>query len=446
MKTPTPALSTQLIHAARAVQAVRQGRSLTEVLSQFPASVRPATQALSFTVLRRLGSAEAARSCLVTKAPSPEVDALLLTALALLWPDQASQADAPYADHTLVNQTVAAVKQEHPHSASFVNAVLRRFIRERDDLLSQLNHQPVFQTNHPAWWIKQLQQDWPEHWSHILEANNQHAPMCLRVNARWGTAQDYLDRLSQAGLTGHLVEHPLLRHAVQLEHPVSVNLLPDFAQGAVSVQDAAAQLAAPLLLQSEGLGQASLAPGARVLDACAAPGGKTAHLLELAALDLVALDSDASRLQRVTETLSRLQLNAHTLAADAGHTARWWDGQTFDAILLDAPCSASGIVRRHPDIRWLRRPDDLAQFQRSQMRLLRELWPLLKPQGRLLFATCSVFRCEGPEVMEAFQREHANARLVTPIHGSLLPGLPPDNPMCSPGDGFFYALLEKQTD
>ncbi len=445
MNTPapsTPALSTQLIHAARAVQAVRQGRSLTDALSQCPAAQRPATQALSFAVLRRLGSAEAARAHLVPKTPAPEVDALLLSALALLWPLQSRDEVAPYPDHTLVNQTVAAVKQDQPHSASFVNAVLRRFVRERDALVSQLMRQPVAQTNHPAWWIKQLQHDWPLHWSAILDANNQHAPMSLRVNARWGSASDYLGRLAEVGLGGQLIDHPLLRQAVQLDHPVPVTQLPGFAQGEVSVQDLAAQLAAPLLLQA-GPHTPALGPGARVLDACAAPGGKTAHLLELGDLEVWALDNDANRLQRVNETLTRLHLQAHTLAADAGHTARWWDGQAFDAILLDAPCSASGIVRRHPDIRWLRRPDDLTQLARTQSRLLDELWPLLKPQGRLLYATCSVFQCEGPQVIQAFQRKHTNARLVTPIGGSLLPGLQPDDPLSSPGDGFFYALLIK---
>lgn len=439
----TPALSTQLIHAARAVQAVRQGRSLTDALSRCPAAHRPATQALSFAVLRRLGSAEAARAHLVPKPPAPEVDALLLSALALLWPQSPGEVP-PYPDHTLVNQTVAAVKQDQPHSASFVNAVLRRFIRERDTLVSQLTRQPVAQTNHPAWWIKQLQHDWPKHWSALLDANNQHAPMGLRVNARWGSASDYLTRLTQVGLSGHLIDHPLLRQAVQLERPVPVTQLPGFAQGEVSVQDLAAQLAAPLLLHA-GPHTPALAPGARVLDACAAPGGKTAHLLELGDLNVWALDSDATRLQRVSETLTRLQLRAHTVAADAGHTARWWDGHAFDAILLDAPCSASGIVRRHPDIRWLRRPDDLGQLARTQTRLLRELWPLLKPQGRLLYATCSVFQCEGPQVIRAFQGEHPDAHLVTGVGGSLLPGLQPDDRLSSPGDGFFYALLEKRS-
>jgi 16S rRNA (cytosine967-C5)-methyltransferase len=447
----SPALSTQLLQAAQAVLAVRQGRSLTEALARCPAPLRPAAQALSFAVLRRLGSAEAARAHLVPKPPAPAVDALLLSALALLWPADPGEA-APYEDHTLVNQAVTAARQLQASSASFVNAVLRRFLRERGALVPTLLRQPVAQSNHPAWWIQQLKQDWPDHWQALLRANNRHAPMSLRVNARWGSAADYVARLAQAGLSGQVSAHPLLAHAVQLDHPVPVTQLPGFADGDISVQDLAAQQAAPLLLQACG-GRAALPPGARVLDACAAPGGKTAHLAELAELDLWALDSDAERLKRVDETLQRLKLSARTVAADAAHTARWWDGQPFDAILLDAPCSASGIVRRHPDIRWLRRPDDLPALARTQAHLLRSLWPLLKPGGRLLYATCSVFRAEGPEVIDAFVGSQADARHDASVGGPLLPGLDDgdgdkgeqagDPRLRSPGDGFYYAMLEK---
>lgn len=430
------------MHAAEAVQAVREGGSLTAALARCPSALRPAAQALSFTVLRRLGSAEAARLHLVPKAPAPAVDALLLTALALLWP---AEGDAPpYPDHTLVNQAVAAAKRLQASSASFVNAVLRRFLRERATLVPLLLRQPVAQNNHPVWWVQQLQRDWPTHWQAILQANNQHAPMSLRVQARRGNVGDYLHRLSAAGLGGRACDHPLLPQAVQLDRPTPVHQLPGFADGDVSVQDLAAQLAAPLLLQDRPHLPA-LPARARVLDACAAPGGKTAHLLELADMDLWALDSDAQRLVKVNETVERLGLpKPHTLATDAAHTARWWDGQAFDAILLDAPCSASGIVRRHPDIRWLRRPQDLPALARTQDRLLRTLWPLLKPGGRLLYATCSVFLAEGPQVIQGFLRDHAEARHLTDVGGSLLPGLAdPGDPLSSPGDGFFYALLVK---
>ncbi|MES2890109.1 MAG: 16S rRNA (cytosine(967)-C(5))-methyltransferase RsmB, partial [Pseudomonadota bacterium] len=438
-----PALSTHLLRAAEAVQMVREGGSLTAALARCPSALRPAAQALSFTVLRRLGSAEAARAHLVPKAPAPAVDALLLTALALLWP---AEGDAPpYEDHTLVNQAVAAAKRLQASSASFVNAVLRRFLRERATLVPLLLRQPVAQSNHPVWWVQQLQRDWPAHWKAILQANNQHAPMSLRVQARRGSAADYLQRLLAAGLGGRTHnDHPLLPQAVQLERPAPVHQLPGFADGDVSVQDLAAQLAAPLLLQNRP-GLPVLPAKARVLDACAAPGGKTAHLLELADMDLWALDSDAQRLVKVSETVERLKLpTPHILAADAAHTARWWDGQAFDAILLDAPCSASGIVRRHPDIRWLRRPEDLPALARTQDRLLRSLWPLVKPGGRLLYATCSVFLAEGPQVVQGFLRDHPDAQHFAEVGGSLLPGLSdPSDPLSSPGDGFFYALLVK---
>ena len=447
MNTPThsnaPSLSTQLLHTAQAVDAVRQGRSLTEALTRCPAALRPGVQALSFAVLRRLGSAQAAREYLASKAPAAAVDALLLSALALLWPTAAGET-APYEEHTLVNQAVAAVKKVQLNSASFVNAVLRRFIRERDEITHLLLKDPAARSNHPTWWIKRLQQDWPTHWKGILQANNQQAPMCLRVNARRGSAAEYVARLAEAGIAARSFEHPLLTHAVQLEKAVPVTQLPGFEQGDVSVQDLAAQWAAPLLVRG-GAHSHALAAGARVLDACAAPGGKTAHLLELADLDVWAVDSDAQRLKRVDETLERLSLKAHTLACDAAAPQSWWDGQAFDAILLDAPCSASGIVRRHPDIRWLRRPQDIGALSGTQSRLLKSLWPLLKPGGRLLYATCSVFQQEGQGVVDAFVRQQDDAIHTAGVGGHLLPGLEDAaDPLCSPGDGFYYALLEKR--
>jgi 16S rRNA (cytosine967-C5)-methyltransferase len=240
-------------------------------------------------------------------------------------------------------------------------------------------------------------------------------------------------------MAARLLPDPLLGgQAVVLERPCPVATLPGFAAGDVSVQDAAAQRAAPLLLSGAPLRQ-----GARVLDACAAPGGKTAHLLELRPdLDLLALDSDPHRLQRVQETLGRLHLKARTAAADARDSARWWDGRPFDAILLDAPCSASGIVRRHPDVRWLRRPDDIVQLTRIQAELLETLWPLLAPGGRLLYATCSLFKAEGEQRIDAFLQRHGTdgARRDVASPGHLLPLA--DNG-AAPEDGFYYALLHK---
>ena len=429
-------LARLLSHTADAVQAVRAGQSLNPALLACPAPARPGTQALSFRVLRGLGAALAVRTRLAPKAPPAALDALLLTALALLWPSD----DAPYSDHTLVDQAVTAARQRNPASAAFVNAVLRRFLRERALLVAAVEQDPAAAFNHPAWWIGALQRDWPGQWPSILHANNQHPPMTLRVNARISTPAAYVLRLAEVGMAACVVGP----QAVMLAAPCPVTQLPGFAQGDVSVQDAAAQLAAPLLIGD------GLARNARVLDACAAPGGKTAHLLELADLDVLALDSDATRLLRVNETLARLHLSARTLAGDAGDPRSWWDAVPFDAILLDAPCSASGIVRRHPDVRWLRRPGDIAALATLQMRLLDALWPLLKPGGRLLYSSCSVFKAEGQDQIDAFLQRQPGARVAEHPHspGHLLPV--PDNEASkastgfdAPPDGFFHTLLQK---
>ena len=436
-----PALSRLLEQTADAVQAVRGGRSLTDVLAACPGPLRPGTQALSFLVLRRLGAAQAVRAVLAPRTPPPAVEALLLSALALLWPDDAP----PYADHTLVDQAVTAARKRAPQSASFLNAVLRRFIRERDTLVAVALKQPTARWNHPQWWLDRLKADWPDHWQAILAAAQERPPMCLRVTQRRFTGAQYLQQLEAAGLAGRLTAP----QTIVLDAPVPVDRLPGFADGAVSVQDAAAQRAAPLLVG------AGLPAGARVLDACAAPGGKTAHLLELADLDVLALDADAQRLARVDDTLARLRLSARTRAGDGRRPADWWDGQPFDAILLDAPCSASGIVRRHPDIRWLRRDEDIAALGRIQSELLDALWPTLKAGGWLLYATCSVFRTEGEHQIDAFlQRRGASvAHLDGRSPGHLLPL--PDNGSSGASasgsgdasgvaDGFYYALLRKE--
>ncbi|MEO6033566.1 MAG: 16S rRNA (cytosine(967)-C(5))-methyltransferase RsmB [Burkholderiaceae bacterium] len=456
--TPAPLslpLARLLGHCADAVQAVRSGESLNTALARCPAPARPGTQSLSFHVLRWLGSAQALRAHLVPKAPAPSVDALLLSALALLWPP----GQPPYAEHTLVDQAVQAVRQRAPRSAAFVNAVLRRFLRERDALIEAVQGDPLARFNHPTWWIERLRRDWPAQWSALLAANNQRAPMTLRVNARHGAVDAYAARLAVAGIGARVVGP----HALGLDAPCPVTQLPGFAQGDLSVQDAAAQRAAPLLIgiKGEGEGEAArgvsrasgwrLRPDARVLDACAAPGGKTAHLLELEpALDVLALDSDPARLVRVVETLARLGLAARAQVGDAADPAAWWDGRPFDAILLDAPCSASGIVRRHPDVRWLRRATDIVALAATQTRLLDALWPLLAPGGRLLYCTCSVFKAEGQEQIDAFLQRQADATLALapPSPGHLLPL--PDNGQTSSShaavmaaDGFFYALMVK---
>jgi 16S rRNA (cytosine967-C5)-methyltransferase len=426
----SPTLAVLLGHTAEAVAAVRAGRSLTDVLAALPADVRAGTQALSFDVLRRLGSAQALRRLLAPKAPPAPVDALVTSALALLAPSKTPR----YPEHTLVNQAVAAVQLRAPEHGGFVNAVLRRYLRERETLDVAAQAAPEGAWNHPAWWIERLRRDWPDDWQRLLLAANRHPPMTLRVNARRGDAQAYVDRLAGAGRAARVVDS----HALVLERPLPVSQLPGFADGDVSVQDAAAQRAAPLLL---GGGFA----GRRVLDACAAPGGKTAHLLELADLDVTALDVDPARLQRVGQTLERLRLpEARLYAADARDTAAWWNGEPFDAVLLDAPCTASGIVRRHPDVRWLRRPADVGALARVQAALLDALWPLVKPGGRLLYASCSIFRAEGARQIDAFlQRLPAGAARLDPASpGHLLP-LADNAPEGRDEDGFFYALLHK---
>ena len=430
-------LARLLGHATDVVAAVRSGRSLNDALPRCPAPARPGTQAIAFHALRWLGAAEVVRRTLAPKAPPPAVDALLLTALALLWPP----GGPPYADHVLVDEAVEATRRRSPRSAGFVNAVLRRFVRERDGLVAAALADPLARFNHPAWWLERLQADWPDRWQAIVAADNEHPPLTLRVNVQRATRSAVLEALAAQGIEAVAVGDGA---AVTLARPLPVAEIPGFVEGLVSVQDAAAQRAASLLLAEP------LAAGARVLDACAAPGGKTAQLLELADLDLVAIDRDRDRLARVDETLARLGLHATTLAADAAEPVAWWDGRPFEAILLDAPCTASGIVRRHPDIRWLRRPGDLDALAATQARLLDALWPLLAPGGRLLYCTCSVFRSEGSEQIDAFLQRRSDAALVEapPSPGHLLP-LPDNGATLSTAgpsraaDGFFIALLEK---
>jgi 16S rRNA (cytosine967-C5)-methyltransferase len=418
--------------------AIRAGESATTALARVDAGLRPGTQALVFHVLRWLGRAEALRRHLASRAPAPQVDALLCTALALAWREE----DAPYEPFTLVNQTVEAAKRQPATraQASFINACLRRFLRERDALVAATDSEPVARWNHPRWWIERLQRDHPQHWQSMLEADNRHPPMTLRVNLRHGSREAFQARLREAGIAAD----PVGAQGLQLKRAIPVAAIPGFDAGDASVQDAAAQQAAPLLL-------GGLQPGAgrpRILDACAAPGGKTAHLLELCDAEVLALDIDAQRCERIRQTLGRLGLTAQVVVGDAAQPASWWDGRPFDAILLDAPCTASGIVRRHPDVAWLRRETDVAQLAATQAHLLRTLWPLLRPGGRLLYATCSVFAAEGRDPIETFLAHNTDACLQ-PSPGHLLPHLPsndggvPDNPQ-GDHDGFFYALLEKR--
>ncbi len=429
-----PPLHHLLLETARALAQLRAGRSLSDALEACPPGLRPGSQALAYAAVRQQARCGALIAQLVPRRPPPLVDGLLRAALAQALLDA-------YPPHTLVNQAVQAMRRAQPSHAGLVNAVLRRFGRERDTLLAAIAEQPEVRTEHPAWWVRRLRQDWPAQADALLAAAQQPPPFALRVNRRQGSALDYLQVLQAAGLAARPLG-ALCPDGVLVEPPCPVQQLPGFATGAVSVQDGAAQLAAPLLIDGAGR-LAPLRQGARVLDACAAPGGKTAHLLELRPdLDLLALDADARRLQRVGETLERLGLQARCLTADAGATASWWDGHPFDAILLDAPCSASGINRRHPDVRWLRRDSDIAQLVATQARLLDALWPLLAPGGRLLYATCSLFKAEGEAQAAAFvQRQPQALPQAVPAHTGHLLGLPDNAGFAVPSDGFFYALF-----
>ena len=435
----------QLLQATAGVaQAVHNGRSMTAAIEQVSKDIRPGVQALSFQAMRWWGRAVAVRKQLARKAPPPAADALLCTALALSWRDDL----APYAVHTLVNQAVEAARRHKDMRAQapFVNACLRRFLRERDALLLTTQNDLTAQWNHPAWWVKRVQHDHPDQWTAILEAAQSAAPMSLRVNQQHHTVAEYLAVLQTQNIAGKAITIEGVSSGVQLEKAVPVYALPGFAQGHVSVQDAAAQWAAPLLLKDLQAAGAQL----RLLDACAAPGGKTGHLLECApTAQVLALDVDPQRCERIQQNLERLQVQAQIVAADAADTSKWWDGQLFDGILLDAPCTASGIGRRHPDVRWLRRETDVAQLANIQAKLLKALWPLVKPGGRLLYCTCSVFKAEGETQIQTFVQHNTDA-LILPSPGHLTPSNATsdvslrDNVM-GEHDGFYYALLEKRS-
>ena len=349
-------------------------------------------------------------------------------------------------DHAVLSETVEAARVlRRPKLAGLVNACLRRFTR--DGLASAKPSSDEACWNHPAWLINAIRNDWPDDWQAILTANNERAPMCLRVNASISNADQYLERLRDAGIHAELV--PGIVDAVTLSEPMPVEDLPGFADGAVSVQDGAAQIAGRWLLH-ERLGETD---AIRVLDACAAPGGKSGHLKEIGGsrIALVALDSDAARLGRVTENLERIGADATIIAADASNPEEWWDGEHFDAILLDAPCSASGVIRRHPDIKLLRRESDLARLAALQSASLTALWSLLAPGGTLLYVTCSVLALENDNVIGAFLETHADASENDVLPNNNIRDLMRKK-ACGyqvlPGtanlDGFYYAALQKK--
>lgn len=414
--------------AALAVCRVLEGRSLTETLEQslraHPGLVpqqRGAVQDLTYGTLRHYGTLQAVLGRLLQRAPSDgRLSGLLLVALYQL----EYRRSAP---HAVVNEAVQAASEISPRAPrALVNAVLRNFLRRRAELLARAGESEVGRYSHPQWWIDRLRADYPDDYAAILEAGNGHPPMALRVNRRRLDPDACLERLRAAGIEGERAG-PV---GILLAKPLAVDSLPGFAQGDLSVQDLGAQQAAPLL---------DLHDGQRVLDACAAPGGKTAHILECADADCLALDSDPARLERVRRNLERLGLRARLAAADAATPADWWDGRPYDRILADVPCSASGVARRHPDIKWLRRDSDIGQYAAVQGRILDALWPVLAAGGKLLYATCSLFREENSGQLAGFLARHPDALPLAGApapDGQLLPG--PRH------DGFFYALLGKR--
>lgn len=396
------------------------GRSLDRALAsrRLEGRTRAAVMDYGYGVLRQLGLLDFVLTRLLER---PLHDAALRHLLYIGLYELCAETTPAYA---AVNETVSAAPAR---SRPLVNAVLRNFQRRRQDLLDAAQSDPVARWNHPAWWIDRLKTEYPHAWQAILAASNTHPPMTLRVNCRRIRFEDYQGLLAGAGLAAEQTGE----WALTLVHPVAVGALPGFAEGLVSVQDLGAQYAAALL---------DCRDGQRVLDACAAPGGKTAHLLERHELDLTALDLDPQRIERVRDNLARLGLTARILTGDAARPAGWWDGHAFDRILLDAPCTASGVVRRHPDGRWLKRATDTTTLAQRQRELLEALWPLLKPGGKLLYATCSLFKAENRDVVTAFLDHHPEAAeepLMLP--GGSLGQLLPD----SHHDGFFYARLVK---
>lgn len=340
--------------------------------------------------------------------------------------------------HAAVQQTVEVCRGlRKPWATKLVNGVLRRYLRERETLEASLQDDPVARYAHPQWFVDLLRQDWPEYWQAILDAGNQRPPLTLRVNRRRLTRDNYLQKLATAGIEARVCRHA--EDGVTLATPMDVKQLPGFEAGECSVQDEAAQLAVELL---------DLKPALRVLDACAAPGGKTCHMLERQA-DLavvVAVEQDAGRTDRIRENLQRLGLKAELVVADAAQIADWWDGKAFDRILLDAPCSASGVIRRHPDIKLRRTPADVSQAVALQRRLLTALWPLLAPGGKLLYATCSVLGRENAMQVDGFLAAEGGARAVTlPSGWGMTAGAGRQILSGEDGmDGFYYACLEKR--
>jgi 16S rRNA (cytosine967-C5)-methyltransferase len=416
------ALAPALADAARVVGRVAGGRSLADELEGSERSTsRAALLDLTHGTLRRFGWVQAMVRELSHRG---KADALIEP---LLWCALYALESGRYAPYTVVDQAVRACGLlEKWNAKGYVNALLRAALRERSSLESRIAVDPQARYRHPTWWIDALRRAYPESWESILEAGNAHPPMCLRVNRRKTTLEAYAARLASAGIAARRVGP----YALLVERPLAVAELPGFDAGEVSVQDAGAQRAVACL---------DLQHSQRVLDACAAPGGKTAHLLETADLAVTALDIDPERIARLGRNLERLSLRAELRCADCTRPADWWRGEPFDRILADVPCSASGIARRRPDLKWLRRAQDLNSFAQRQGAILHALWQVLGANGKLLYATCSVFPQENDAVIGAFTASAAGARRLELPDGGAAQWLPDAD-----HDGFFYALIEKK--
>ncbi|WP_417660765.1 16S rRNA (cytosine(967)-C(5))-methyltransferase RsmB [Pseudomonas sp.] len=424
--------------AAKALSAVLSGKaslgsSLPPQLDKVEPRDRGLTQELAFGAARWQPRLSALAEKLLQKpfkAADKDVEALLLVGLYQLLYTRVPA-------HAALGETVGcADKLKKPWAKGLLNAVLRRAQREAEPLLAEMQNDPMVRTAHPRWLQKSLKAFWPEHWEAICAANNAHPPLILRVNRRHGSRDDYLQELQTAGIEAAACAFS--RDGIRLIQACDVTTLPGFAEGRVSVQDEAAQLAADLL---------ELAPGQRVLDACCAPGGKTCHILEAEAklAGVVALDLEPKRLVRVRENLARLKLDAELIAADGRAVDKWWDGQQFQRILLDAPCSATGVIRRHPDIKIARQPEDIPALAELQGELLDALWPTLAVGGIMLYATCSTLPTENTQVIEAFLARTPGARELD-IAGPF--GLPQPHgrqllAQEDGHDGFYYAKLIK---
>lgn len=419
--------------ASEAVSEVLAGRNLDRVLRQtwsqhadaLTPSERGAIQDISFGTLRFLGELRAILARLVTR-PTNDADIFALLVVALFQLKHSKAATHAVVDHAV--QTTEALGK--PHLKGFVNGVLRNYLRQSAALATAPENDLEARYSFPAWWIDRVQNQYPHHWQAIFEAQNQHPPMTLRVNRRLIDVHAYMSQLSNLGIAAIVGEY----ESIILQNPINVDKLPGFEDGLVSIQDQGAQLAAQLL---------DLAPGQRVLDACAAPGGKAGHILEWADVELTAIDKDSARLAQVQDNLKRLNLQATLKAADAIKLDKWWDNRLFDRILCDVPCTASGVVKRHPDIKWLRREADVASFAQQQAELLAALWRTLTPGGKLLYATCSIFAAENQVQVVDFCKHHVDALALA------LPGADPQGLQLLPdaqSDGFFYALLEKRRE